>query len=156
MHLINLIYFSLFFFFFSCEEVVVPSWSTWKWWGQRWHFCCRLQGKLTWSFITNCKDGNAIVYLYYWLYIPRCFHLLNHQRTQAFNKKWVFGLSHFSPYSCPFRLEAQLSNAVSKPGMPCVQEAYVVVLMVGVGQRMIIAVMVVRASVTEEVEVMVT
>jgi hypothetical protein len=37
--------------------------------------------------------------------------------------------------------------------MPCVQEAYVVVLMVGVGQRMIIAVMVVRASVMEEVGV---
>jgi hypothetical protein len=35
----------------------------------------------TWSFITNYKDGNTIVYLYYWLYIPACFHLLNHQRT---------------------------------------------------------------------------
>jgi len=33
------------FFFFSYEEVVVPSWSTWKCWGQRWHFCCRLHGK---------------------------------------------------------------------------------------------------------------
>jgi hypothetical protein len=73
----------------------------------------------------------------------------------------VFGLSHFSPYSCPFRLEAQLSNAVSKPGVPCVLEAYVVVLMVGVGQRMFIVVMVVRASVmgvvgVVGVEVMVT
>jgi hypothetical protein len=33
------------FFFFSYEEVVVPSWSTWKCWGQRWHFCYRLHGK---------------------------------------------------------------------------------------------------------------
>jgi hypothetical protein len=67
----------------------------------------------------------------------------------------VFGhFSHFSPYSCPFRLEAQLSNAVAKPGMPCAQEAYVVVFTVGVGQRLIIAVMVVRASVMEEMGVM--
>jgi hypothetical protein len=38
--------------------------------------------------------------------------------------------------------------------MPCAQEAYVVVLTVGVGQRLIIAVLVVRASVMEEVGVM--
>ncbi|KAJ6906479.1 hypothetical protein NC652_024033 [Populus alba x Populus x berolinensis] len=37
---------------------------------------------------------------------------------------------------------AQLSNAVSKLGMPCAQKAYVVVLTVGVGQRMIIAIIV--------------
>jgi hypothetical protein len=37
--------------------------------------------------------------------------------------------------------------------VPCVQEAYVVVLTVGVGQRLIIAVMVVRASVMEEMGV---